>query len=242
NVAVAAVKRVAAHETPEVVIGLCHIVDVSSRSIVPSPKDEKKPSISTQIAMYENVLMALEALFQLLQVKDDEPWSQELVLRQEIVLQQILNHDLARAVERLLRHCPTILDADSTLFQSIGTLCTPPFTSSRRRRRQSTVSRVENSTQCVPGNGDSLSGSMCSRNASMVSLTSSIHVSRPALPEGSVARASNLARSLWMSVWPGASRGSGVAGLTHAHAASRPAPSDDEPIGSFFQRGTSDMI
>ncbi|KAF5220004.1 hypothetical protein ECC02_007013 [Trypanosoma cruzi] len=242
NVAVAAVKRVAAHETPEVVIGLCHIVDVSSRSIVPSPKDEKKPSISTQIAMYENVLMALEALFQLLQVKDDEPWSQELVLRQEIVLQQILNHDLARAVERLLRHCPTILDADSTLFQSIGTLCTPPFTSSRRRRRSSTVSRVENFTQCVPGNGDSLSGSMCSRNASMVSLTSSIHVSRPTLPEGSVARASNLARSLWMSVWPGASRGSGVAGLTHAHAASRPAPSDDEPIGSFFQRGTSDVI
>ncbi|ESS64670.1 hypothetical protein TCDM_07194 [Trypanosoma cruzi Dm28c] len=83
---------------------------------------------------------------------------------------------------------------------------------------------------------------MCSRNASMVSLTSSIHVSRPTLPEGSVARASNLARSLWMSVWPGASRGSGVAGVTHAHAASRPAPSDDEPIGSFSQRGTSDMI
>ncbi|RNF23391.1 putative neurobeachin/beige protein [Trypanosoma conorhini] len=243
NAAVAAVKKAAAHDTPDVVVALCHIIEVSSRSIVPPQKEEEKLPMGLQIAMYENVMMAWDALCQLIITKDDDPLRHDIVVRQEAVLQQLLNYDLAGCVRRLLQHCPDIVDCDRTLFETIAMFCTPPSTSSKRRRPSTQVTRIEHSAHRITGSIDSLTGSMCSRSESGCSLTSSIHLPRPTPPEAAATRLSSRARPLWPGFWPAASpTAAGGSQFAYAHVTSCPAALERDPSGSPQLRVPGDAV
>ncbi|RNF05917.1 putative neurobeachin/beige protein [Trypanosoma rangeli] len=243
NAAVVAVKKAVAYDTPDVVVALCHIMEVSSRSIVPPQGGEKKLPMSLQIAMYENVLMAWDALCQLILTRDDAPLRHDIVASQEAVLQQLLNYNPAGCVRCLLQHCPDIVDCDLTLFQTIAMFCTPPSTSSMQHPPSAPAPRTEHSTHRIAASTDSLNESICSRSESVSSLTSSVHLARSALPETTVTRTLNRVRPSRISFWPTTSFVGGVGGhLAHAQTTPCSLAFDDEGYVSPYPQGSSDAV
>lgn len=212
RVVVSAVERAAAHDSPDIVIALCLVIDLSSRGIMQTPeegeegeeerkrkREEAKVPMSVQIAMYENVLMAWNALCRLLRSNNGVTSARNLEARREVILQQLVKHDLASSVQRILYHCPAIVSCEPAFFWAIRNLCIPPLACGGKLTSGGTP--LDGSTSSAPGNDGFRDGGHHSHALSLGSFSRKIH-GRHSLPQESIPRRrSNFTRLLWTDFW-----------------------------------------
>ncbi|ORC87230.1 putative neurobeachin/beige protein [Trypanosoma theileri] len=230
TIAVAAVEWAAAYDSPEVVTALCLIIDLSSRAVTATEpqqqqekekehskesKDKPKVPLSLQIAMYENVLLAWDALCKLLRSNIEGESSAEITLHRETILQQFLKNDLVNCVRRMMQHCTSIIDCETIFFRKLITLCTPPqCSSSSSNNKAALTSFAENSANRTIGGSDAPNSSICTPLGTKSPLLSSgLSMTRPPTMETNVQPSfsnstAHSNKSLWLSFWPGASRSS----------------------------------
>ncbi|KEG10334.1 putative neurobeachin/beige protein [Trypanosoma grayi] len=244
-VAVAAVEKAAAYESPAVVTGLCLIIELSSRAVTPAQGEAGKLSLSVQVAMYENMLAAWDALSQLLQSSGEGASVHDLAAHREVILQQLLKHDLAGCVRCILRYCPALVECEPMLFRIMRTQCTPPIARSKTVAEAATVAvQVGNPSQHQGGSSELTNESLHNRGGIPSSLTDSIHMMRALPREFGASLGSNLAKSLWMGIWPGTSRASATPILTTTtpSTVARQSTPDEEQMSSPDPRMVNDSV